>query len=89
MQVCEMCNQNVMSLSGIYTAMKKPAKAHTPAAPAAPPTAPKQNDAVMMNAVEEERKRQVLAGQNNTTNLTGPQGLTTQAPTQKKTLLGQ
>lgn len=83
-----MCQQ-VASLSGIYTAMKKPAKAHTPAAPAAPVTPPKQGDAQMMNAMEDERKRQVLNGQNNSTNLTGSQGLETPAATQKKTLLGQ
>lgn len=85
-----MCNtQSFNWAGGAWSALKKPKQAKPPPAPKAPEPAPRAGDATMMKAIEEERRRQVMQGQRNSSNLTGSQGLDAPATTTKKTLLGQ
>lgn len=59
-----------------------------PPPPAAPPRQPRLADEGVRKAREDAKKRNRMAGARSQTLLTGPQGLTTTANTQKKTLLG-
>lgn len=62
----------------------------TPPPPVTPPeSAPTKNDPAVKGAGEAERKRAALAQGRGSTILTGSRGITSDANTAKKTLLGQ
>jgi hypothetical protein len=62
-------------------------QASSPKAPAPPPPPPEMQDAGVIEARDSERLRR--RGAASSTLLTGPQGVTSAAPTATKTLLGQ
>lgn len=64
-----------------------------PSAPPPPPAPPRpesmEEQAAVSASREAERRRQAMAAGRESTMLTGGQGVTTEAPTASKTLLGQ
>ncbi len=58
-------------------------------APPPPPKVPTPVDEGVSKAREDEKRKALLAQGRQSTLLTGSQGLVSEAPTQRKTLLGQ
>jgi hypothetical protein len=74
-------------MSSLFSRPTLPSPAPPPPAPPPPPP-PIEEDPKVKQAADEERRRQRLRKGRRATILTGPQGLQTEAPLQKKTLLG-
>ena len=76
-----------------FSKPKAPPAVEIPAAPVAPPPpaaqAPEQQDQAVAATRNDERLRKLRAAQENTTLVTGGQGLTAPASTGMKTLYGQ
>ncbi len=59
-----------------------------PAAPAPPPPAPVEQEQAVRSSMDRERRRQAATQGQQSTVLTGSQGVTSAATTSQKTLLG-